>query len=383
MTDRILYLGENLQKDSHTEEFIHELRSYFKSVYPINYTTLYAKKGMQEAENHILKMLEEKRIDYIFFSPGESCLLRLNFFKEIRLSNEKIKLVTIFSDPEALFFENDIYYAQASDVAWIFNPAMKNIFESYQVTTIYGQLFDKEKYLEITKHDYEQNIEISFIGGEYRSNRREFIQCVEETYKNFYLAGFGTKKGWISTTKKNEIISRSKIHLNFSGVHSTQKGIHNRMTQLKGRLYEIVLLGSLPISEYGIGLDIRYRNEIPTFKNKKEMMDLIEFYIKNPDKRLEKIAKLKEIVNDEHNTEKIIGKLLSALKSSSSVLTYEQDTIFIRRFMAVRFYYLGFFILRPNKLIIELKFIFKHLKHIRIRMLWQIVRGFVNSYRGN
>ena len=59
-----------------------------------------------------------------------------------------------------------------------------------------------------------KSIDVSFIGGIGRGNRKEYIDFLIHNEINVELAGYGTKRGVISTQEKNEIVHQSKINLN-------------------------------------------------------------------------------------------------------------------------------------------------------------------------
>jgi len=131
---------------------------------------------------------------------------------------------------------------------------------------------------------------ISFVGNSLNQNRREIIQAVSQKYSIDVYGDPGWKeiennnlkyKGEVTNRKELSLIySSSKINLNISPPQAE--------TAISERIFNILGSGGFLISDYKAGIENLFslNKEVVCYKNKKELLPLIEFYLKENEKRL-------------------------------------------------------------------------------------------------
>lgn len=153
-----------------------------------------------------------------------------------------------------------------------------------------------------------KDIDVSFLGqiSSYRDYRKEYIDFLK----------IKKVKGLFATSERSEqkthadyakIMGRSKIGINFS--YSTD------MHQLKGRVFETLLSGALLLEMANEQTAMLFNEgvEYVEFVNKNDLLDKINYYLKNEEQRLE-IAKngrdkVLNIFNGQHYWDAILPKV--------------------------------------------------------------------------
>lgn len=373
---RTLFISENLSKGSHTEDLISGIEKNIDLIEKINYTEMYEFNGKKKFESYIFSRIEEENISLLIFALGSALVIDVYFLKEL---NEKTdcKIITMFSDSEHLFEYNDRYYAQASDLTWLLSPACKNQFELYGINTVWTQGFDINRYY---KRDIIKEFDVSFIGGIERSNRKEYIDYLEKNGIKVELAGYGTKRGLVSVEEKNDIVYKSKINLNFTGVENDYKKIFQRIKQPKGRPMEVSMLGSFTLSEYSYSIDEMFNinDEIDIFHTKEELVEKVKYYLNNDELRMKMENKAYQKALNNYESKNSFFKVLEALDNIKNVnKTYYLDEEFCKKFVSKRFYYMTKFFLhgRFNESYLEMQTIKKY-KNLTIKNFYfDIPRG--------
>jgi hypothetical protein len=212
------------------------------------------------------------------------------------------------------------------------------------------QTFSKQGYYlpHYKSKNLQKDIDVSFIGGLYRADRKEYIDFLRENGINIYVAGYGSDVGEINSSIKNEIIQRSKIHLNFTKVHNPSRNINSRLHQQKGRLIEASLLRTFVLSESYSGGELIFdsRSEIPTFTDKYDLLEKINFFLKNDELREIALEKCYEkAVN--FDTIKVYAEMVEKLNNISiGKKVFISDLDFIERYLSQKYYYFGKFLIR-------------------------------------
>jgi hypothetical protein len=345
--NNILYVSENTQSGSHVFDLSSGIEQNSDFYALIDYTEMYKTKGKIGFESHIKKLILNNIVDTIIIGIGAGMIIDIFFIKELS-ENYSVKIIISFPDSEHLFEGIDRYYAQTADLVWVFNPSLEKIFNIYNIHTFSNQGFDTYRY---SKKVMKKTIDVSFIGGINRGNREEYIDFLRKNGIEVELAGFGTKKGLITTKEKNQIVYQSKINLNFTGVLSNDKNIFKRIKQPKGRPQELALLGGFVLSENASGLgDIfEIEEEIAVFHSKEELLAKIKFYLQNDEIRESMaVAGYKKALNS-YETVSVVKELLCKLESvRNSNKTYYVDSQFASLFTSARFYYLTISLISGN-----------------------------------
>ncbi|MBF91747.1 MAG: hypothetical protein CMP34_02950 [Rickettsiales bacterium] len=142
---------------------------------------------------------------------------------------------------------------------------------------------------ELYKIDVPKNIDVSFLGqiDSYREYRKIFIEKLnKEKLSNSDLDIYistNQKANFLTHIEYANILNRSKISINFS------KSVH--FDQLKGRIWEILLSGSLLLETKNTQTDTLLVDgkEYVSFTNEENMINKIRYYLMNDVER-EKIA---------------------------------------------------------------------------------------------
>lgn len=357
----ILFITENVSLGSHTEDLLDGIKIKSNLIKIINYYEVYQLGGYPQLEKSIYESLRINKFDYLIIGLGTELLI--DPFMICRLSNYfKLKVIIIFPDPEHNFEFHDRYYAQCADLCWAFSESMRGIFESYGYNFYSKQGFSVERY---PRTNAAKDINVSFIGGIDRANRREYIDYLSENGVEVYLAGQGSKSGLVSVEEKNSIIARSKIHLNFTRVENGKLNIFKRLKQQKGRLVEVSLIGTFILTEdFGTSVKTIFNStKYPvTFNSKSELLEKVRFYLRNDDVR-ENLAAHAHIQALNYETFSVFSELIELANSNSFVeKKFIIDNIFLHEWIGMRWFYFTKFLvkLKLKCALAELKIIFKY-----------------------
>lgn len=136
-----------------------------------------------------------------------------------------------------------------------------------------------EIYKSFEEKSYDRDI---FFAGRLDKEREEFVTNLKQSLKNVKFDIFGnTKRNILLGNKFLQTISKSKISLNLSRDHTTSLYTSDRLIQLLGN-------GSLVISKRIPDFEILFNDEeIIFFDTLNECKELINYYLKNDEKRKE------------------------------------------------------------------------------------------------
>ena len=338
--NNIIFLTENLSPNSHTIDLLDGIRSIYHNPIIINYYETYCDHGRSGLEGAISKEIKSSAIEMILINLGTAYIIDPEFICSI--SNKYgTKIVVIFPDPEHNFEDHDRYYAQCSDLCWLFANSTEYLFNLYGYKTFIGQGFSLIRYPLINA---EKKIEVSFIGGIDRADRKKYISFLNEHGISVELAGYGTKRGLVSVEEKNKIISSSYIHLNFTKVENKRLNIFQRVRQQKGRIIESLLLGTFVLTENCPGIkDIFTDSEIDIFNSPDELLLKINYYLKNPLIIQDMAANgHKKALNYESSA--VFKRLTESVNSTSSInKTFISDSQFNMKYISNRYYFFSRF----------------------------------------
>lgn len=143
--------------------------------------------------------------------------------------------------------------------------------------------------------DKSKKIEISFIGMNY-GNRGRMIEYIESNGVSIHKRGKGWPEGGATIEEMLQIYKESLITLGFGYVADTYK------TSLKGRDFEVPLTGCAYMTSYNRELAKCFipGEEIILYKNKKDLLNKLRYYLLNPGKVIELGMKGRERALREH-----------------------------------------------------------------------------------
>jgi hypothetical protein len=316
----------------------------------IDYRKEYISFGKKRFETKILNLIEDNKIEIVFFIlNSEDLTFDIQFVKEIE---KKCFIVMNFFDTENFFEEIDRYYAQLADLIILPDYKAKYLYELYDMYAICTfSLYDRDKYKYLNLN---RDIDVSFVGDINKSNRREYINYLRENGIKVEVFGQNTENGIIPFEKMIEIFNRSKINLNFTSYDFRallSKNINQRVKQSKGRPIEISLCNSFCLSEKSTSIEYMFDigKDIDIFYDKKSLLDKIEFYLSNFDKieTISNSAYSKAIEKySVENGFKSIFDLIKNMKKREKYLILDGE--FMDNFITFRFYYITRAILNLN-----------------------------------
>ena len=246
-----------------------------KNKFKINFeiTNYYLNENSNKSEriilNEINNLIKKKEINYLVAEGDYLSLINFNFIQKINC-NRKILFLTDDYD----MHEVNFITAKAFDFIFTACPIsnyryLEKGFDSYFVP------LESNKNL-FKNNNLQKKYDVSFFGAK-KSTREDYIKYLNKNKINVNLIGYDNAPDYNWDNLSN-FISQSKIVLNFSNTgnknkfysHSTIK--HNFFT-FKGRPLIVGLCGTLCISEFSPANQIIFDNNLPTFKNKEELLN--------------------------------------------------------------------------------------------------------------
>jgi spore maturation protein CgeB len=293
LVNKIMFLETISDYYTFSKNFYLTLKRLAKEVIVFNRRDYYFKQGKDFMNNLLLKTIKKEKPDYIFtwFTWDE---FYIDTLLQIRKISPKTKTVAIFGD-DSVHFENfSRYYGLLFDYSF---TTLKPYIKKYKEEGINGifctNLVDINSF-KLKK--FEKTYPLTFIGSQRsdKSGRYELIKYLIEKKAPLRVYGFGWenypefKEVYHGVLKDNEvldIINKTKINLCFS-----KDNFGN--PQLKARAFEVGACSSFILTEYAPDYleYFKENKEIVFFKSKDEMLQKIDYYLKN-EKEREDIAK--------------------------------------------------------------------------------------------
>ena len=85
---------------------------------------------------------------------------------------------------------------------------------------------------------------------------------------------------------------------------------------IPNRVYDVSASGGFIISDYIEEIEKVYGDAIPMWKNEKEFLEIIDYYLKHPEKRIEKIKIAKKITLKNYTINKACNNLIKVIKKT-------------------------------------------------------------------
>ena len=252
-------------------QFIQALRNNNASY--LSYVQLYNKYGHYGAHHCLKEYVINNGINCIIYgsSPSEF-YFDINYLEKLR---KEVFWVMMTGDTEYYYEVRDQYYAQAMDLVTVQDFISTFKLRQIGINSIpYYAYYDSTKYRKNV--NLPKDIDVSFIGTLHGgAGRWDNIKYLSDNGINIETFGLDSPNRRITFEKKIEIINRSKINLDFSGVSEktrlTRKHqIYKRSKQIKGKVFESTICGSFALCEYAPGLEHFFEvgREIDVFYDK-------------------------------------------------------------------------------------------------------------------
>ena len=343
---KILLAGwdcENKQDSNASQAWYSNLKKIFGKVATFSPKKNYFIYGKEVMNRRFLELINKEKPDFIFFT-----LIYDEFdpkvFVEIKERFPELQMISFNSDDSWRFGDYYQYYSLFFD--YILTPSHYTL-SSYKkngikgVSVSYGVNLDYYRPLNL-----EKKYDVVFIGrpGKERVDYLKFL--INEGIKvNIWGDGWGAYPefksfyhGILSSEDWLRVVNQSKINLNFSMGGDGKP-------QFKGRTMEVFACKSFCLVGYCKDyLNIFNNNEIVMFKDKKDLLKKINYYLIKDDKR-EKIANsaYKKIIK-KYNLELELYELFNKIKNK------EKQKFVFSLFKKVKYISISEFNDRENKL---------------------------------
>ena len=250
------------------------------------YLTDFKKETFTEIIGEINKLISAKKISIVFFDVDFMKFINFFFIRKI----ENVKKILVTYDDYAVHEMNSIT-ASACDI--VLGQCPLSVLK-YKEKGYEAYWMPPENDKEIFKnHNLKKEIDVLFF-GQIKKDRKEFLDYLIQN--NIKVKSVGSHD-WVDDEELMKLISKSKIVLNFS--KSLGKTVINYMSedvykynyQLKGRIIQSGLCGTLCISEYSPGQEIIFnQDELPSFYTKEECLNTLNKLL-NDEELLKKYTK--------------------------------------------------------------------------------------------
>jgi glycosyltransferase involved in cell wall biosynthesis len=294
------------------------LKEIFQKVIFFSPKKYYFNYGKEKMNEMFLELVKKEKPDYIFFLLIYD-EFKLDTFEKIRLISPKTKTINLFTDDSWRFDDFARYYAMFFDYSMSTYHKIIPEYKKEDIKNIFFSCGVNQKNFKRIKTP--KKYDVTLIGRP-NYDRVDMIRFLLKNKIKVNLCGNGWEKypefkdfyrGSLSTKDLVKVINQSKINLSFT------KDVYGKL-QLKGRPFEVSACGSFVLVEYfSEYLDFfKNKKEIIMFKDKKDMVEKIQYYLKN-EKERESIAKAAHNkVVKKYNVETDLNKLfLEILKYST------------------------------------------------------------------
>ena len=281
-------------------DWIPIFKRVFKKVIVMSFRNHYYFYGKKILNENFLKIIEKQKPDYLIFGHRYN-EIEIDTILKIKKLSPNTKTIIEYGDDDSRFDDWGRYYCLFFDYIWTSKKEL-SIYKNDKRDDAYfmiGISTDYYKPLSLKKI-----YDVSFIGRPI-ADRYDYIRFLLDKGINLALFGVGwtdypdlkdIQKGFLHDEDFVKVINQSKINLNFSKTLYDE----GKKGQIKGKIMEIPACGSFLLNEYTEMNPkfINKRKEI-NFKTKEELLEKINYYLKN-EKEREKLAELvyKDVLNE-------------------------------------------------------------------------------------
>lgn len=297
-------------------EIVHKEFNFFLKKNLNNYTRIYffdyvKKNGYlnfcQTVENKIKNGTRKIIIDA---NRGINIL----WLKNLKL-NYGLKIILFSFDDEYQFYDNTIFFSKISD--FVFSTDVRSVKKLNKIgikSSFFCEPVKNRKNI-IKKQKYD----VSFVGVLNKPGRKEYISFLKK--KKIKVKIFDSSKGRIPLKKMYKIYNETKINLNFSRISNYENSVVKNTNKkgFKGRVGEIFSCNSFCLSEGSFQLKkIFFFATSIFFENKKQLLDKINFFLKNEKFREKIIKKTNFFIVNNYSSKSLRKKIFYIFKNCSS-----------------------------------------------------------------
>ncbi len=255
---------------------------------------------------------------------------------------KKIILIRFEGDDMTIFDYYSKWYAQFFDINITTNLSSHKKYKNLNYNSICYAMPSFSKNL--IKINYPSQSGISFVGQSLPIVRKNYINAILNSGFSIDVFGEGSSNGKISEDEKFKIFSNSKINLSFSSVLPfyltdilDKNTGNNKKKQTVGRIFEIISVGGFVLTEDSDSLKYYFNpgEHLDVFKNKKELIEKIRYYLKNDRIRVRIAKNGKKYFNKKYKYTKYFPeliRLISLIKIKKRLLDDYEWPISLRNF---------------------------------------------------
>jgi len=292
-----------------------EVITKFEIIYNVRF--LFANKIFNKGGSTLLiKQINDEialsKIDLVIFDTDYLPYIDSNIIEKVKSSSFKILLT----------FDNithgnlNLINASKCNLVLAYDPLEVLLFRKYGINSLFFTLEDTKnsfKFLNLFK-----DIDILFYGDINKFKRKYFID--ELINRGINIKVVGPPDNIVSDDEIVKLINRSKIILNLSSMNpirdydsffpKSDNEINGALYSFKGRFLHAGLCKTVCISDYAPSIGLIYsEDEVPTFSNIDDCVDLINKIINNDELRNKLSENLYHKVINEFDDKKIMNKI--------------------------------------------------------------------------
>ena len=250
--------------------------SYSLKVYYLDQFSYFLKSKIIEEINNFINY---SKVELVFFQGDYIDIVDVQFIKKIKVEKKILFLTDDFDTHEVNCING--YYC---DLVLSTCPLSVLRYKEKKINSYFLPLESNDKIF--YDHAIKKDVDVLFF-GKIKADRNNYIEKLKKINIKFEVIG-DNEKNFLNTRDLSKIISKSKIIVNFS--QSGQKNkFYSHATlpfsfySMKGRPLMAGLCNTLCISEYSPAIELLFKKQVPFFYTPEEMVNLIKFYLSNPD----------------------------------------------------------------------------------------------------
>lgn len=242
--------------------------------------------GSEEIFRRITRHLRNHDEQYVIYNAYTV----EDFFFDLGKRFPQLRLITVFSDDEWRHANYDRYLALYSDAFTIAVKRNLKVYQEYGLDAFYMQWGCNPEMFYPLETQIEE-LDVSFIGAAY-GQRTDYVRFLIANGVNIRVFGRGWERypdvrlnwgGYLSHKEMLEVISNSKINLNFLWTSAEKE----RCT-IKGRTLELSACRAFQLSNHTdefANYGFVDGENIAVFSDRKSALEKICYYLKNEDER--------------------------------------------------------------------------------------------------
>ncbi len=243
-------------------------------------------EGSEEIFRRITGHLQDHDEQYVIYNAYTD----EDFFFDLKKKFPRLRLITVFSDDEWRHFNYDRYLALYSD---LFTIAVKDNLKAYQdygFDPFYMQwACNPGMFYSVPSN--KEGLDVTFIGAAY-GQRTEYVRFLISNGINIRVFGRGWNRypdirpycgEYLSHKEMLEVISRSKINLNFLWTSAEKE----RCT-IKGRTLELSACRAFQLSNHTdefMNYGFSHGDNIAVFNDRNDLLEKIRYYLAHDSER--------------------------------------------------------------------------------------------------